>query len=941
MRAIGHFELLDKLGAGGMGEVFKARDTRLNRFVAIKLLASAHERSAGLGQMGTQAGASKSGTRGEAALGPAPSNAARERFQREALAIAALNHPNICTLYDAGEQDGRPYLAMELLEGETLFARLARGPVSSAQVAQWGAEIADALQAAHAKGILHRDLKPGNIFITQRGAVKVLDFGLAQFAAGPSSDSDAATIAGAAPPAPGVALPPLTNPGTALGTYAYMSPEQARGEPTDARSDIFSLGVVLYEMAGGRAPFRGRTSADVTAAILMLTPPPPSTLRPELPPKLDDIVAQCLEKDPELRFQSATELRVSLRRLAGASSSAPSSSAAVPAAAGSPPSSAPRALASTPAANARPRPWLWPLVAAAVAFVVAGLAWWRLAPQGASAPPAPPHLQFRQLTYSGQVLDAVLSPDGKFLVHVDNSPQGTSLHLMSVANGSDAVIVPPSAACCWSPSFSPDGSLITFIEGRTLKTVPVLGGAVNTLAIQACSGAAFSAAGRRIAYIGSTAKSTALVVANRDGSGARVLHAAPTGDGYVSQCFGGAGAVTHAPSWSPDGEWIALDLAQQNRFTRIEAVNTADGHVVDLGPNLNFGGADVAWLPGGHDLVFTAPIPASAPPQLWEQAFPSGRLTQLTSDVQGYTNVSVAANGELTLVRSAPQYSIWTQARAGGAFQQLPGGGADQDGVSGIAWTPQGAIVSLHNYGGQVQVWSASPDGSGAHRLGDVALPNGTFDLLAAPNGDLFFSAIYEPDSVWRLHADGSSLTRMVQPAPGAQASFPALVRGGSAVAYWYAEKNNDQTLWEVPVGGGTPRQLWSGYIFADGIAASPDGTRIFAVSEGPNQSHQPVVLTLGPGAPEVKHIGLNYFDIAQPFGWTADGRAVTYLHRTGSLDNIWAFPIDGARPYAVTHFTSMNIAAYAFAKDGRLAVSRGSVNSDAVLATGLAAKPH
>jgi serine/threonine protein kinase len=196
MRSIAHFELLDKLGAGGMGEVFKARDTRLNRFVAIKLLPEAAH------------------------------SAARERFQREALAIAALNHPNICTLYDAGEQDGRPYLAMELLEGETLYARLARGPISPAQVAQWGAEIADALQAAHAKGILHRDLKPGNIFITQRGAVKVLDFGLAQFAVASDSDSNAATVAGAAPAlAQGAALPPLTTPGTALGTYAYMSPE--------------------------------------------------------------------------------------------------------------------------------------------------------------------------------------------------------------------------------------------------------------------------------------------------------------------------------------------------------------------------------------------------------------------------------------------------------------------------------------------------------------------------------------------------------------------------------------------------------------------------------------------------------------------------------------------------------------------------------------------
>jgi serine/threonine protein kinase len=906
MRTIAHFEVLDKLGAGGMGEVFKARDTRLNRFVALKFL---------------------------------PESAtpdARERFQREALAIAALSHPNICALYEIGDDQGRPFLVLELLEGESLRARLAKGPLPPAQLLDWGAQIAEALDAAHKRGVLHRDLKPDNIFVLPGGHIKVLDFGLARLETGPqSSGSNDRT---------------LTSPGVTLGTVPYMSPEQAKGEPLDARSDIFSFGSVFYEMASGRQAFPPRSAAETIAAILKDQPPSLRKARPELAPKLEEIAVRCLEKDPDLRYQSAADLRSELRRLSRIG--ATQSSAAEEPLSAEPPASAPSSASSAshaPLSDSQivsgllRRHWRWPVLAV-FALAAAAFAVWRFLPRTQSNA-APPHLQFRQLTYSGQVLDAVLSPDGKFLVHVDNSPQGTSLHLMSVANGSDAVIVPPSAACCWSPSFSPDGSLITFIEGRTLKTVPVLGGAVNTLATQACSAAAFSPGGRRIAYVGSTAKSTQLVLANRDGSGARALQAPPTGDGYISQCYGGAGAVTHAPAWSPDGKWIALDLAQQNQITRIEVISTADGHVLDLGANLNVAAADVAWLPGGRDLVFTAPIPASAPPQLWEMAFPSGHLTQLTSDVQGYNDVSVAANGELTLVHAAPQFSIWTQARSGGALQQLPGGGADLDGVAGLAWTPQGAIDSLRNYGGQAQIWSASPGGSGAHRLGDVTLPNSTFDLQAAPDGDLFVSAIYSTDSVWRIHADGSGLTEMVHPAPGAQASFPALVRGGGAVAYWYAEKNSDQTLWTVPVGGGPPRQLWTGYIFADGNPASPDGSRIFAFTEGPDQSHQGVVLTLSPAPgnapPLVTHIGLDYFTTTQPYGWTADGRAITYLKRTGSLDNIWAFPIAGGKPYVVTHFKKMNIAAYAFAKDGRLAVSRGSQNSDVVLVTGLSSKPH
>ena len=273
-----------------MGEVWRAEDARLGRAVAVKLLPP------GRGSM-----------------------VARERFEREARAIAALNHPNICTLYEAGEDSGRPYLVMELIEGETLQARLRRGAVAAAQATAWGAEIADALAAAHAKGILHRDLKPGNIFITTREAAKVLDFGLALM--GQAASAAATEVVTVVSPGAG----PLTTPGTALGTLAYMSPEQARGEPTDARSDLFSLGVVMYEAATGTAAFKGRTSADLTAAVLTFAPPPVGAGR------LDEIISRCQEKDPELRYQSAADLRSDLKRLQSSSSGI--SAAARPAAA--------------------------------------------------------------------------------------------------------------------------------------------------------------------------------------------------------------------------------------------------------------------------------------------------------------------------------------------------------------------------------------------------------------------------------------------------------------------------------------------------------------------------------------------------------------------------------------------------------------------------------
>src|SRR5215469_6699610 len=258
----GPYEVLSILASGGMGEVYRARDTRLDRIVALKILSSSS----------------------------ASNEAHRQRMQREARAISSLQHPHICTLYDVGQQDGVDFLVMELLEGETLACRLEKSRLSLDQVLTYGIEIADALDAAQHRSIIHRDLKPGNVFITAHGECKVLDFGLAKLDEG---SPDAVTI---------TQPEMLTSPGVAVGTMAYMSPEQARGDALDARTDIFSLGIVLYEMATGKSPFAGKTSAVTFKAILDTTPPPPSQANKAIPPRLDEVIEKCLEKDRDLRY---------------------------------------------------------------------------------------------------------------------------------------------------------------------------------------------------------------------------------------------------------------------------------------------------------------------------------------------------------------------------------------------------------------------------------------------------------------------------------------------------------------------------------------------------------------------------------------------------------------------------------------------------------------
>jgi serine/threonine protein kinase len=923
-QVVKHYRVIGPIGEGGMGEVYLAKDTILGRRVALKVLPEY--------------------------IGKEPDRL--RRFKQEARSASTLNHPNVCVIHEIGEtEDGRPFIAMEHIEGETLRHRLNEREMKLGEALDIAIQVADALTAAHDAGIVHRDIKPENIMIRRDGYVKVFDFGLAKLTE-QRLNSDNATMS---------TLLVNSSPGTVMGTAAYMSPEQARGVSVDARTDIWSLGVVLYEMVSGRPPFSGQTPTDVVVAIVEKEPAVLSEYFPSAPAELERIVRKALRKDTDQRYQIVKEMAIdlrSIRRDLEIDSQLDRSLAPAPAA-GTKTVSGGRARAATgtdQTANTNQLEALrvttlggslshrsrWPvrlaLVVLALALIAAGsFAIYKF------TRPEPSRARFERitvtkLTTNGNALFASISPDGKYVAYIKSESGRQSLWLRQVSSAGNLEVVPPREGQYLGLAFSPDGDSIYYgyaasssNESTEIFRVPVLGTGAPPVKVNPEEGpSSRSHDGKHIAFLRHSRANQAdsLVIANTDGSNEQTVATRKWPERFIWDW-------STSPAWTNDDQSLNLPVVNSDAngfFVTIYEIRLADGaeKTINLSPQRFEQPNQVSLLSDTSALLLSGRAQGASFEQIWYLGR-DGSARTLTNDLSDYRSITLTADSKsLVTTQTQTLANIWIAPKGDSAHatQVTAGLGRYFD----LNSAPDGMIVYASDASGSADIYEIASNGSNIRQL----TSNMKRNYAPQVSPDNRFIAFHSNRSgvfqIWRMDRDGSNPVQLTF--GNSESHWPQFSADGKFVIYQHFEPGVASTLWRVPIEGGTPVKVTDG--FAVRPAVSPDGRQLgFWHNDGQTNSRWKLgLLALESGTL------LNTFDVAPTVQvnwdamvrWSADGRSLTYVNNHAGVENVWGQPIAGGAAKQITNFADNRILSFDWSRDGNLLTSRGVVTSDVVL---------
>jgi Tol biopolymer transport system component len=897
-RTLSHYRILERLGAGGMGEVYKAHDSHLEREVALKFL---------------------------------PEDAVRDpdrlqRFKQEALATSALNHPNITTIYEIGEAEGQHFISLEFVAGHTLREEMRAGRLDTSRVLDIAVQVAEGLAAAHTAGVVHRDLKPENIMVRSDGIVKILDFGLAKLAArdGPQASGDE-TVVQSSP-----RVDSLTRPGTVLGTVAYMSPEQARGQNLDHRSDIFSLGSILYEMVSNQVAFGGDSGVEVMHSILRDQPRPLHESDPRTPLELQRIIRKAMAKSPDERYQSAKDMAIDLRALKRELDSGGVSAVRA-------------AAVSGPAAPARRkrRPWWVVFGVAAVSAAAAALLWNR----GAHGPATPASLHISKLTTTGKADTPAFAPNGQFIAFETQVEGRDAIRVRQLATNAESDVVPPRQdVLLGNLVFTPDSNWLLYTTRpsseivRTLWQVSPLGGQPREVLRDVDSAPSFAPDGKRFLFLRVVnSREFHHFVADYPGGGnCHEVYAAPE-----------AAAAILEPAWSPNGKEMAYAQLDRNDLLHpklmLKPLEGGEARIIP-GPNwMQLSGC--RWAPDGSGLYVTGSRSWVEKPQIWFVSTTGAAARRVTQDLDQYDGLSVSRDGKsLASVRRVVEAHLW----------QVPLDGTPEENATRARQITHGTyttgspdvsrdgkrIVFTSDVNGQMDLWILDADSENPRQL--------TFD----PAQD--FSATWSPDGqhiaysreqdgalqVWQLDADGQNgrqVTRI-----GTTNMQPSWSPDGRWLAYLGAEVDRSK-LYKIPVDGGERVELFPENKVVMAAQWSPDGKWIASwTQDKPLMAMRELGLFPASGTGEVRRIPLGPpGGFPWPFlglRWTPDSSGIVVIAVRNGISNLEYVPIDGGERKPLTAFTDdQTLFFYTLTADGRTAiVQRGRMNADVVMLEGI-----